>query len=168
MATKQQHPSSFFVFFSSLCLSPSPLFFGFAFLFAFPLKHALCDECDRISTRTVLLPFRPTSFLSFARRVFICSITMCCFVHEKSTVLWQFSGGKQNVLRWCFYRGNSRVPSGARKYLHSPLNRLFYALPACFDRSTGKFHLYEKSSSIDSPSIHLPWVEYSWDETRWK
>ena len=126
MATKQQHLSSFFVFFSSLCLSPSPPFLAL-------LSSSLSRWNTRYATNAIEYPlgpscFRPT-FLSFARQVFICSITMCCFVHEKSTVLWQFSGGKQNVLRLCFYRGNSRVPSGAHKYSHSPLNRLFYALP---------------------------------------
>lgn len=61
MATKQQHPFSFFVFFSSLCLSPFPLFFGFAFLFAFPLKHA---------TNAIEYPLRLSCFRSVPCRFF--------------------------------------------------------------------------------------------------
>lgn len=99
----------FRIFFFSLPFS-LPSFFGFTFLFAFPLKHALCDECDRISTRTVLLPshvsfVRSTSFHLLDYHVLFCPrkkhspVTIFRWKTERSTFV--FLSRKQSCSKWC-------------------------------------------------------------------
>lgn len=97
-------------------LPPSPFIFR-------PLVPPLptSPTYARSNVRPVYPPFAPPppppSFLSFARRVFICSITgVRCFVREKSSVRWPFSGGNRTVCQCVFYRQSST---------RSSVNRLF-------------------------------------------
>lgn len=89
--------------------------------FYFSATSATSPTYARSNVRPVYPPFAPPppppSFLSFAPRVFICSITgVRCFVREKSSVRWPFSGGNRTVCQCVFYRQSST---------RSSVNRLF-------------------------------------------
>lgn len=76
----------------------------------------------------------PPSFLPFARRVFICSITgACCFVPEKKQCSVTIFSWKQNSVSMCFL---SKREEDNRPRARA-VNRLFRYL--CFDRSREKF-----------------------------
>lgn len=83
---------------------------------------------DRMSTRFIpLLP--PLSSLapiiSFARSTsfHLLDYRVCCFVREKSSVRWPFSGGNRTVCQCVFYPGGQSTHTNT--YTRSLVNRLF-------------------------------------------